>query len=60
MIKGYQIGYRVKGQGGYNEQYTDLPMRRVQLDVPINAKADAKLYLADTTRYQAARLNGAL
>ncbi len=29
-IQGYQIGYRVKGQGGYTEPYVDLPMHRVE------------------------------
>jgi hypothetical protein len=28
LIAGYQIGYRVKGIGGYTEPYTDLPMHR--------------------------------
>jgi hypothetical protein len=29
LIKGYQIGYRFKGIGGYTGPYTDLPMHRV-------------------------------
>ena len=40
VIVGYQIGYRTKGIGSYEEPYTDLPMHRVGVTT-IEARWDA-------------------
>jgi hypothetical protein len=41
LIAGYQIGYRLKGIGGYTEPYADLPMFRVRDPIDGFACAEA-------------------
>ena len=50
VLKGYQIGYRFKGIGGYTGPYTDLPMHRVADYLGTISAYEAAQTLLDTMR----------